>query len=93
MNYTSRNLTLVIILVLLLCRLGAVAHAAEHAFEHEVEYCEICSLSDHQSDGLIKSSNFPGPNEYQSKLNPFSTSTFITKSAWNFFSRAPPLVS
>ena len=93
MSVTRNNLTIFILFLLLFSHIGAIVHAAEHVLEYDDEYCEICSLIDHQSDGVICSNLSLKP--VAAKQEPLFYSNILISSirAWDHLSRAPPQLS
>ena len=93
MKFRQNYFTLFILFLLVICRVGAVAHAAEHTFEHDTEYCEICSLTDHNSDALAKATQSVLPNAHAKSFEFYHSPQLYSQLVWDYLSRAPPVFS
>ncbi len=93
MHLFCKKYTLLIILILLFSRMGAVVHASEHVLLDEYAHCAICSVNDHQYDALI-------PNGIKSVFTyiaqgsePYSNPLYRSLFLQAYRSRAPPFIS
>ena len=85
------KLNLLVIILLLLCRVDAIVHAAEHSFEHDHSYCEVCSLCDQQNNLTTPHKVIIGQ---QLKLSIIQNKQILSLPHdynWQALSRAPPL--
>lgn len=93
MKLRQNYLTLFVLFVLVICRVSAFAHAVEHTFEDHDDYCEVCSLVEHNSDGLVSALQTVFPYDVTESYSLYQSPLVTSQHFWDYLSRAPPVYS